>query len=539
MLCKAIRLVCFLIFLFVAGTTMVFAQKEADSSQFDLFLKSKSETASHTLAINANALYKVVKQKPSRIKFDLELEGKRETLSFKKQDLWSEDYRISSSTQSQGRTNRLHYRGRIGQDYNSRAYLTFDGYNIALQLYKGNRMWQLVDNDSKSDQRGYDLIRKFLKNQRESFQCSSALENELHSNYSGPDVVSNKHDAKVSVYIEADYAMYQKFNNSIEDTENYITSVFEQVAHIYANEQIDIEISEIKVWDTPDPYDLSSTNAALISFRSQLGSNFNGDLAHLISGNDIDHGGKAFIDALCDKSRAFGYSNFLGTFTELSDYSWDAFLMAHELGHNFGSHHTHDCVWGRNNDKVLDFCYQSEENCEVLDPGPLPGTMMSYCHLTPVGVSFEAGFGQEPGNLIRKKYNACMTEIGISCETAIEINSNGKFQAIGPVKGYGASQTSADHANWFKFTPNADGRIKIFNCETGVDSRLWIHAGTCGELITITNSDDECGPQGSQAYSSNIPHLMVNAEETLYFEWDDRWSNDGFEFWFKFGAIVN
>lgn len=538
-MCKAKKLVCCIAFLMFIGINRIYSQKEATLPQYDLFLNAKSETISDALTINANALYQLVKQKPNRLKFDLVLEGKRETISFKKQNLWSDNYRLSSSDDLAVSRSKLHYRGSIGQDHNSRAYLTFDGYKIALQLYKGNRMWRLANADSKSNQRGYNLIRKFLKNQRESFQCSSALENEWHSNYSGPDVVSNNHDAKVSVYIEADYAMYQKFNNSIEDTENYITSVFEQVAHIYANEQIDIEISEIKVWDTPDPYDLSSTNAALISFRSQIGSNFNGDLAHLISGNAIDHGGKAFIDALCDKSRAFGYSNFLGTFTQPSDYSWDAFLMAHELGHNFGSHHTHDCVWGPNNDKVLDYCYQPEENCEILDPGPLPGTIMSYCHLTPVGVSFEAGFGQEPGNLIREKYNACMTEIGISCETAIEINSNGKLQAIGPVKGYGASQTSADHANWFKFTPDADGRIKIFNCETGVDSRLWIHTGACGELITITNSDDECGPQGSQAYSSNIPHLMVNAGETLFFEWDDRWSNDGFEFWFKFGAIVN
>ena len=539
-MCKSLQLVGCLLLATVIGNSVLNAQNKKDQSNYNLFTEIKSSFSNNNFSLNTNALYKLVKQKPLRVEIEVNLEGKKQIVSLRKQKLWAKGYHLSSENNVPIVRNHLHYRGHLGDDSNSRVYLSIDGFNVSLQIYKGNRYWILRPLNSKINKRVYKLSRHFKDaNEFLSFQCNAnsheALGKVKHENYN-PSSIS---DGSVSIYIEADYTMYEKFNNSIVETSNYITSVFEQVAHIYANEQIDIEIAGIKVWDTPDPYDVSSSDAALASFKSQLGSNFSGDLAHLISGNNSDHGGKAFIDALCDKSIAFGYSNFLGTYTSLSNFSFDVFVMAHELGHNFGSHHTHDCVWGPSNDKVLDTCTPSEENCDVLNEGVQVGTIMSYCHIDPIGVNFESGFGPEPGNLIREKYVACLAIDGISCETAIELDYYGKHKARGLVKGYGASQPSADHANWFKFTPETDGHIKIFNCLSGIDSRLWVHTGTCGNLITLANSDDECGPEGQQSYSSGIPHMQVDAGETLYFEWDDRWSNEGFEFWFKFGALEN
>ena len=56
----------------------------------------------------------------------------------------------------------------------------------------------------------------------------------------------------------------------------------EGLKELYANEQVLTRISEIKVWMTSDPYPSSSSNAALDAFTNRV-TNFNGNLAHLVS----------------------------------------------------------------------------------------------------------------------------------------------------------------------------------------------------------------------------------------------------------------
>jgi hypothetical protein len=75
--------------------------------------------------------------------------------------------------------------------------------------------------------------------------------------------------------------------------------------------------------------------------------------------------------------------------------------MTHELGHLFGSRHTHACVWNGNN-TAIDGCAGFVEGTCSLPGNPAGGgTIMSYCHLTGVGINFSNGFGTQPGNVIR------------------------------------------------------------------------------------------------------------------------------------------
>jgi hypothetical protein len=87
-------------------------------------------------------------------------------------------------------------------------------------------------------------------------------------------------------------------------------------------------------------------------------------------------------------------------YSNVPTYSWTINVVAHELGHNLGSPHTHSCTWSGG---PIDNCAAPEGTCS---PGPAPvngGTIMSYCHATSAGINFNNGFGPLPGNLIRSR----------------------------------------------------------------------------------------------------------------------------------------
>jgi hypothetical protein len=213
------------------------------------------------------------------------------------------------------------------------------------------------------------------------------------------------------VYFECDYQMYLDKGSNTTTVNNYVTSFFNQVAALYANENIGISISQIYVWTSPDPY-MSYTNTAnvLDAFRTNRGTTFNGNLAHFLSTRNLG-GGIGYVDVICLKQYAFGVSAITTSYSNVPTYSWTVEVVTHELGHNLGSWHTHSCNWPNG---ALDNCYSPEGTCA---PGPAPvngGTIMSYCHLTSYGINFSNGFGPVPGNLIRSKVSAstCTPQTG-------------------------------------------------------------------------------------------------------------------------------
>lgn len=209
----------------------------------------------------------------------------------------------------------------------------------------------------------------------------------------------------MEIYIEADHRLYTNEGPSITNTINYVTALFSKVATLYANENLTVVISEIKVRDTPDPY-TGGTNTlqVLDQFQSQTGSTFNGRVALLLSGRGI--GGRiAQLNVLCNKEIAFTVAgNLERVVLDLPANSWSVMIVAHELGHSFGSPHTQSCIWP---EEPLDNCVSPKGDCS---PGPTPGnggTIMSYCYLTLHGTNLANGFGLLPGNLIRRRAQYC------------------------------------------------------------------------------------------------------------------------------------
>lgn len=210
----------------------------------------------------------------------------------------------------------------------------------------------------------------------------------------------------VQMYIEVDYDIFVG-KGGVAPATNYVAGAFSQVAILYANEAINFTVSEILVWDVVDPYTGTTTSNYLTQFRDNLNGNYNGDLAHLVG--YTGSGGIAYVDVLCNGFYGVGYSDINATYNNVPAYSWTVEVLTHEIGHNLGSRHTHDCVWNGNN-TAIDGCGPAAGYGNSCGGGPIPakGTIMSYCHLVGgVGIDFNLGFGPQPGDLIRSRvYNA-------------------------------------------------------------------------------------------------------------------------------------
>lgn len=210
------------------------------------------------------------------------------------------------------------------------------------------------------------------------------------------------------IYFECDYNMYTSKGSSVTNVINYVTGMFNQVATLYQNDSMILQISEIFVWTSLDPYRFGSSFDALHDFTDSIQDAFNGDVAHLLSTRPAGNGGLAWLDVFCDSYYApihFGrtaYSNISTSYSTVPTYSWTVEVVAHENGHNVGSHHTHWCGWPGG----------AIDNCAAVESGPctsggIPaggGTIMSYCHLTAAGINFNNGFGPLPGALLRDKF---------------------------------------------------------------------------------------------------------------------------------------
>ena len=215
----------------------------------------------------------------------------------------------------------------------------------------------------------------------------------------------------VSMYFEIDKNLYQSNNNNTTTTTNWMTSVFNNVQTLYANDGISVAIKNIFIWTTQDPYEGIGTSSSDYLFKfNEVRPVFDGDVGQLVGIDPGGLGGVAVtINGLCSQDN-FSYADVTTSYSSVPTYSWTIEVISHEFGHLLGSPHTHGCYWN-GDDTAIDGCGQQAGYSEGSCPqGPIPsnsvkGTIMSYCHLTNAGISFSNGFGPQPAALILSTVN--------------------------------------------------------------------------------------------------------------------------------------
>jgi hypothetical protein len=184
--------------------------------------------------------------------------------------------------------------------------------------------------------------------------------------------------ARIAVDSDFEYTSL-KFGGDPEAAAAYAITLLGAVSEIYTRDlNVRLVVPFVRVWDeNVDPYD----GGNLDLFRAEWNANMRHverDLAHKLSGNY--GGGVAWVSVLCHNTYGYGLSGVNGSFPyPLRDHdggNWDLMVVAHELGHNFGTLHTHDGY-----DPVIDDC----GNGDCSDA--YGGTIMSYCHTCPGGMN--------------------------------------------------------------------------------------------------------------------------------------------------------
>lgn len=316
----------------------------------------------------------------------------------------------------------------------------------------------------------------------------------------------------VNVYFETDYQTYLSNGASLTATTHYVANLFNQVAVLYNREHIAIRLAGLKVWTTTDPYASPTTiNGVLGAFRTALNSSpppgVSAHLMHLLSARDLG-GGIAYLDVLCNASYKYGLSaNLNPAYTEFPNYSWEVNVVAHELGHNFGSPHTHSCAWPGG---PIDNCYAPEGSCAA---GPAPtsgGTIMSYCQQIPAGINFANGFGSLPGNLIRSRFGAagCLPVAGDVPSSLATKNIRATAATAQWVSNAGSTQFTVQYrpagaATWSSAGPFVGPRAQLEGLQPST-TYVWRVTGACStaysaEASFTTGPPAYCTPR----YSSN------------------------------------
>jgi len=412
-----------------------FNSKNLKFENFNLFTKSVDQKSAKyrssasdvsVLDLNESELFDLVRQAPNLIQISVPYQDETIEVQLYKQNVLTDDFKIvDESGNYHDYTPGKYYRGIVSGDETSLVALSFFKDNV-IGVISSNDKGNVVVGKS-TDREDYISYSDRNLMGENPFVCGVE---HLEYNQNALDEISfdpsdnraSETDNCVRLYYEIAYQPYVQNDSSIPATLDWITGIQNNIGTLYDNDGINIAISMVKIWTYADSYS-GSYEQILNQFMSHT-TEFDGDIAHLINWPEATSA--AYVNALCTDWN-YAYSAISKYYEEVPTYSWTIMVMSHEMGHSFGSPHTHNCSWNGNN-TAIDGCGPSagySEGCtgEIPEEG---GTIMSYCHLTWTGINLNLGFGDQPAALIRNNINSkpCLSSDCVSdfnhCSFSVE-----------------------------------------------------------------------------------------------------------------------
>ena len=227
---------------------------------------------------------------------------------------------------------------------------------------------------------------------------------------------------QATVAIESDYELFQKFGDP-DAAASYLAATLGSVSELYVRQLgVSLAIASLSLWTTPnDPWNAPNPHVegeVLCEFSSywqrfRPAAKYPRNAALFFTGKDSTQlGGEAWTASLCNfKAKpsacpAGAYEMVVIT----TDTAWDSRLTAHELGHTFGSQHTH-CF-----DPPIDRCLSGEVGCYqgVESAPPDGGSVMSYCDRASLSMGEPGRFGVD-SQRVEEVIGAFVGQVGPTC----------------------------------------------------------------------------------------------------------------------------
>jgi len=360
-----------------------------------------------------------------------------------------------------------------------------------------------------------------------------------------------------NIAVDVDFYTYGVYGNSIPNASAYALSLMSAASAVYAKDMnIRLFVSYLRVWTTQDPYTSDDGGTLLDQFRFEWIATQGGverTVAHLISRrNSINVGGIAYVNVLCNSSFGYGLSAVQGNIGQLPNYSYDVVVVAHEIGHNFGSPHTHACSWVGG---PIDSCYFTEGGCYNGNPIPAVGTIMSYCDTE--GGTVIMDFGTQPEALIRNFAEAAFC-ISPSANPVYVGFPNGKeiFRTLVNTKIFWGTSitgnvnleyTTDNGSNWVTIANNVSAQLREYNWTIPyigytnqakvrvVNSANPQEADTSDAVFTIIlayNTFNSLNPPSLSRIETN-----ANNSNSVRFDWNKTGTHPSLKYKFKIRRI--
>lgn len=303
----------------------------------------------------------------------------------------------------------LVFRGTVNGEPNSKVTLCTvkDEIICSIQREDGSA-YTLAPSTEANSTMHYLVSDKVIHQKNELLQCmSEETYLSMKKNLISPPSLLTTKDSKllsknlleVRVAVECDTKFYKDFNDT-NKAAAYAIALISLASLTYEDEvNTVLTIPWLKIWVEQDPYNVKGDGYALVwaaqkYWKANL-SNIDRDIVHtLTSGGGggialqykLANGGGG--TTIGNHDEGYGSSSpFTSHIFPTLDFTYGVYIVAHEIGHNFGAVHSHNCFWN----PPFDTCVVSEAisgKCfpDTLKIRPNPGSIMSYCP----GVNLEA-----------------------------------------------------------------------------------------------------------------------------------------------------